>query len=127
MAKMKKKDLEFFENLLKSKKETLLKELGYYEDNNMKVSARDSSGDLSGVSYHLADQATDSQEQEQAFRLASRESKYLNYLEEALQKIKVGTYGSCVACEKLIPRPRLEAVPTAKMCIECKIAKEKAK
>ncbi|MFC1585605.1 TraR/DksA family transcriptional regulator [Fibrobacterota bacterium] len=121
---MKKKDLQFFEKLLNDKKETLLKELGYFEDNSMRVSPRDSSGDLSGVSYHLADQASESHDTEQAFRLASREGKYLNFLELALRKVKDGTFGICVSCQKIIPRPRLEAVPTAKMCIECKTAKE---
>jgi RNA polymerase-binding protein DksA len=124
MAKMKKKDLNFFEKLLNEKKETLLKELGYFEENSMRVSPRESSGDLSGVAYHLTDQASDSQDTEQAFRLASREGKYLNFLEQALRKIQDGTYGICVSCKKMIPRARLEAVPTAKMCIECKTAKE---
>jgi len=120
MAKMKKKELEFFRNLVNEKKETLLKELGYYEENNMKVSNRDGTGDLSGVSHHLADQGSDSHNTEQALRLASREGKYLIYLEEALRKINDGTYGICVSCKKTIPHARLEAVPTAKMCIDCK-------
>ena len=126
MAKMKKKDLDFFEKLLNEKKETLLKELGYLEDNALRVSPKEGSGDLSGVSYHPADQATDTQDTEQAFRLASREGKYLVFLEEALQKINEGTFGVCTGCEELIPNQRLEAVPTAKMCIDCKIAKEEA-
>ncbi len=124
MAKMKKKDLKFFEKLLNEKKETLLRELGYFEENSMRVTPRESSGDLSGVSYHLTDQASETQDTEQAFRLASREGKYLNYLEEALHKVKEGTFGICISCKNLIPRARLEAVPTAKMCIECKAAKE---
>lgn len=126
MPKMNKRDLQKFKKLLTNKKETLVKELDYYEDNAMKVSSRDGSGDLSGVSYHLADQASDSQDREQAFQLASREGKYLYYLEEALEKIEQGTYGICVSCKKLIPKARLEAVPTAKMCLPCKTAKETA-
>ncbi len=126
MPKMKKKDLDFFEELLNDKKETLLKELGYLENNALRVSQRDGSGDLSGVAYHPADQGSDAQDTEQAFRLASREGKYLNFLEEALLKIKDGTFGICTGCNELIPRARLEAVPTAKMCIECKTAKEEA-
>ena len=117
-AKMTKKDLQFFEDLLNQKKEVLLQELGYFDQNNQ----GDGSGDL--ASQQLADQASANIDTEQAFRLASREGKLLNFLEEALRKVKNGTYGICVGCQELIPKSRLEAVPVAKMCIECKKIKE---
>lgn len=123
-AKMSKKDLDYFRDLLNEKKEKLLQELGYLEEHSMRVSPKDSAGDLSVASYHLADQASESADTEQAFRLASREGKYLNHLEDALLKVEAGTYGICTSCKELIPKARLEAVPTAKMCIECKTAKE---
>lgn len=126
MAKMSQKDLNFFRDLLNEKKEKLLQELGYFEDNAMRAGS-DGSGDLAGVSYHMADQGTELADTEQAFRLASREGKFLNHLEEALIKINNGTYGICVSCKELIPRARLEAVPTAKMCIACKTEKENKK
>ena len=126
MAKLKKKELEYFEGLLNEKKGTLLKELGYLENNALGVGKNEGSGEHAGVSSHPADQGTDTSDTEQAFRLASRESKYLNFLEEALDKIGDGTFGICTGCEELIPKQRLEAVPTAKMCIDCKIAKEEA-
>lgn len=124
MAKMKKKDLEFFEKLLMEKKETLLKELGYYQSTTMGKTPQEGSGDLSNMANHPADQASGSIDTEQAFRLASREGKYLNFLERALRKVREGTFGICEGCQKLIPRARLEAVPTAKMCIQCKTEKE---
>jgi DnaK suppressor protein len=125
-AKMAKPDLKFFENLLNEKKETLLQELGYLEDNTMRLSSKEGAGDLSSHAYHLADHATETQDREQAFHMASREGKFLFYIEEALDRVRNGTFGVCKKCGKLIPRPRLEAVPTAKMCIECKTAQERA-
>jgi DnaK suppressor protein len=119
-AKMSKKDLAFFEDLLNQKKEVLLQELGYFDQSNH----GESTGDL--ASQQLADQASANIDTEQAFRLASREGKLLNFLEDALRKVKEGTYGICVECQELIPKARLEAVPVAKMCIECKMAKEEA-
>ena len=124
MVAMKKKDLEFFEALLNERRDELVRELSDFEANNLHKSSRDSSGDISGVSFHPADQASDTIDVEQAFRLAGREGKYLNFIEEALYKIREGTYGICVGCQKLIPRARLEAVPTAKMCIDCKTKKD---
>lgn len=125
-ARMNKTELKFFETLLNEKKETLLQELGYLEDNTMRLSSKEGAGDLSSHAYHLADHATETQDREQAFHMASREGKYLFYIEEALDRVRNGTFGVCKKCGKLIPKPRLEAVPTAKMCIECKSAQERA-
>ena len=61
-----------------------------------------------------------------AFHMASREGRYLFYIEEALDRVRAGTYGQCKSCGKLIPKARLEAVPTAKMCIDCKAKQEQA-
>lgn len=125
-ARMNKPELKFFESLLNEKKETLLQELGYLEDNTMRLSSKEGAGDLSSHAYHLADHATETQDREQAFHMASREGKYLFYIEEALDRVRNGTFGICKKCGKIIPKPRLEAVPTAKMCIECKSAQERA-
>ncbi len=38
----------------------------------------------------------------------------------ALQKVDEGTYGTCDRCGREIPAERLEAVPTAARCVECK-------
>lgn len=38
---------------------------------------------------------------------------------EALKKIKKGTYGKCEKCKKEISEKRLEIVPEAKLCKEC--------
>ena len=125
-AKMGKPELKFFENLLNEKKETLIQELGYLEDNTMRLNSKEGAGDLSSHAYHLADHATETQDREQAFHMASREGKYLFYIEEALDRVRNGTFGVCKKCGKLIPKARLEAVPTAKMCIECKTKQERA-
>lgn len=117
-------ELKFFENLLNEKKETLLQEFRYLEDNTMRLNAREGAGDLSGHAYHLADHATETQDREQAFHMASREGKFLYYIEEALDRVRAGTFGICKRCQNLIPKARLEAVPTAKMCIQCKQAAE---
>jgi RNA polymerase-binding protein DksA len=125
-ARMNKTELKYFEGLLNEKKETLLQELGYLEDNTMRLSSKEGAGDLSSHAYHLADHATETQDREQAFHMASREGKYLFYIEEALDRVRNGTFGVCKKCGKLIPKARLEAVPTAKMCIDCKSAQERA-
>jgi RNA polymerase-binding protein DksA len=124
--RLNKEELKYFENLLNEKKETLIQELDYIEDNAMRLNSKDGAGDLSSHAYHLADHATETQDREQAFHLASREGRFLYYIEEALDRVRAGTFGICKKCGTLIPKARLEAVPTAKMCINCKSRQEHA-
>lgn len=65
-------------------------------------------------------------EQGMKMRLGNRESLYFKKIEEALLRIKEGSYGLCLDCGSPIGNKRLEARPTAELCIECKEAAEKA-
>lgn len=119
-ARMSKKDLEYFEKILKDKRAQLVEELGYIEQSNLFQNQKDQGGELSGYTNHLADAASDYTSLETNFDLAEREGRYLVYLEEALERVRKETYGVCKVCEQLIPRARLEAVPTATKCVNCK-------
>jgi RNA polymerase-binding transcription factor DksA len=57
--------------------------------------------------------------------LAARQQKFINNLENALIRIKNGTYGICVDTGKLISKERLRAVPHTMHCIEAKLAQNK--
>ena len=46
-------------------------------------------------------------------------TEQLRQINEALQRIKEGTYGICAECEKPISPKRLQAVPWAKYCVPC--------
>jgi DnaK suppressor protein len=59
-------------------------------------------------------------------RLGNRESLYFKKIEEALLRMKEGVYGLCLSCNEQIGLKRLEARPTAELCIECKEAAEKS-
>ena len=124
MEKMDKKDLKHFEEIILKKKQDLMKELGYLENKVLFSSQKDQSGDLSGYSFHMADQASDSIEREQNFMFASREGRYLHHLDQALERIKKGTFGKCQTCGQNIAKARLEAVPHARYCIKCKSKEE---
>ncbi len=120
-------DLAHFKQLLLLKKEALLKELGYLTESSLKTSFAEYSGNNSTYSFHMADHGTDSQEREKAFLFAHREKRYLDHLEMALKRIEDGTYGKCIDCGKQVSRARLEAVPHARLCIECKSNEEYSK
>jgi len=57
-------------------------------------------------------------------KLFDREGLYFKKIEEALLRIKEGTYGQCQECGAAIGARRLEVRPTAELCIECKEAAE---
>jgi RNA polymerase-binding protein DksA len=119
-----KKDTKHFQERLIEERVKLLKELGYFEDKIFNNSQRDAAGDLSAYSVHMADQASDAEEREKAYHMASAEGRLLYHIDEALARIKEGTYGVCCSCGRAIGKARLEVVPHARLCIECKKAEE---
>jgi RNA polymerase-binding transcription factor DksA len=120
------KDFPEFEQRLHGDRVRVLKEMGHYENTVLKVNQRDSSGDLSGYSFHMADVGTDAMEREKAFQLASAEGRILLEINEALRRLARGEYGVCESCESPILRARLEAMPTARLCLSCKEKEERA-
>ena len=73
----------------------------------------------------LADVASDDIDRKMIEAMGSQELKRLGMIDAALTRIKQGKYGLCMKCGKKIPNERLEAIPYALMCIECKTAEEK--
>ena len=121
---MNKKDTKHFEERLIEERMKLVNELGYFEDKIFSDSQRDAAGDLSAYSVHMADQASDAEEREKAYHMASAEGRLLYHIDEALARLKSGTYGICCACGTKVKKVRLEVVPHARLCIECKKAEE---
>ncbi|GHV16263.1 RNA polymerase-binding transcription factor DksA [Fibrobacterales bacterium] len=115
-----KKELDKFKNLLTTKYNALLEELRYRESSSIMENQRDIGGEISSYANHPAEAATDYANLSMNLNLAERETKYLTQLEEALDRIKQGTFGVCKICKKVIPLERLEVVPTTTKCVDCK-------
>jgi len=124
---MTKRELEHYKKLLLKKREELQNEIEYIKENSFKKTMKDSSGEISAYNFHMADQATDSNEREKAFMFAYREDRLIYHIDRALERIENGTYGLCQECGKPISKDRLEAVPHARLCIECKSKEEQSK
>jgi len=110
-------DLEHFEQRLLSERGRIMREMGHLENTVLKVNPRDSAGELSGYSFHMADAGTDSMEREKAFDIASKEGRLLMEIDDALRRLYNGTYGICEVSGKPISRARLEALPWARLSI----------
>ncbi len=68
----------------------------------------------------LIDQANADAEAELQIRLHQTDGRLLRAIEEALARMRHGTYGMCVECGHAITRARLRAVPWARHCRHCK-------
>jgi len=71
------------------------------------------------------DQAADSSARELLFELNDSERHRLEDINKALQKIEQGNFGFCEKCGEKIDKKRLEVVPYARFCINCKAQMEK--
>jgi RNA polymerase-binding protein DksA len=114
-----KAELERFKKIILEKRKEILEELESLKSTMMDVTTGQYEIENSTYSLHM-EQGTDAMEREKTFLFASREGKFLNYLDDALKRIEQGTYGFCTECGNLIDRERLEAVPHAHQCIDCK-------
>lgn len=75
--------------------------------------------------FDEVDQATTDVEQSMRMRLCNRETLYLKKVDDALRRIEEGTFGLCDSCEEEIGLKRLEARPTATLCVSCKEEQER--
>jgi RNA polymerase-binding protein DksA len=74
---------------------------------------------------HLADSATATLNREIDYTLEENAEHVLTAIEDALQRIKSGGFGTCGRCGKPIAEERLEAIPYANRCIDCKRLEER--
>ena len=119
-ASYSKQELEHFKAIIMEKKKEILAELETLRDSMMDSTTGEYASENSTYSTHM-EQGTDAMEREKTFLFASREGKFLNHLEDALARIAKGEYGRCTECSKMIEKERLEAVPHARQCLQCKI------
>lgn len=78
----------------------------------------------SGGNTKVLEDGAETAEKENLSQLAARQQKYITNLENALVRIKNGTYGICSVTGKLIPKDRLIAVPHTTQSIEAKMMKK---
>ncbi len=125
---MNKKELKHFEQRLLEERQKILREMGHFGE-SFQVNLKDSSGDLSAYSFHMADHATDSENQERAFQQMSKEGRLLYHVDEALRRLYGDgkNYGLCESCENPIEETRLDLVPHARLCFKCKSQEENGK
>ncbi len=75
--------------------------------------------EASGSGQHQGDAGSDAYDRDFALSVLAKEQDALYEIEQALRRIKSGTYGVCEISELKIPIARLEAIPFARLTVEC--------
>ena len=84
-----------------------------------------SGGEASVSGTHLGDAGSDAYDRDFALNLLSKEQDALQEIHAALERIADGSYGICGLSGKRIPQARLEAIPFARLTVECQSKWEK--
>jgi DnaK suppressor protein len=115
-ADMDKKRLEYYKKKLQTRREDLLKTIARTEEEG-----RTADDD---PTVDLADKAANSYTKEFLFGQTNHDRATLELIEDALGRIKQGTFGECANCHQELQFKRLEAVPWTRHCISCQEKQE---
>jgi len=113
---MKKETLKKFKKIFESQRKSIL-----FNDRIVREDFSVNADDR----YDEIDQASTDIEQAMRMRLCNREALYIKKVDEALKRIDDGTFGECNECGEEIELRRLEARPTATLCVFCKEEQER--
>ena len=116
---LKSEEVEAFRQVLLGLRARLRGDLDQMTDEALRRHQPDSSGNLSNVPLHMADVGTENYDQEFTLGLIENEQATLDQVQTALARIEAGTFGRCDECGEPIAKPRLQALPYTKHCIQC--------
>lgn len=116
-------DLNYFRNLLRKEKEDLLPK--NHEGMREHVSFKESIQELSLIDNHPADVGSELFERSKDLSLDEKRLNTLKEIDEALQRIEQGKFGTCTICGSQIEKERLEAIPYTPYCFACRQNRER--
>ncbi len=110
--------IEKMEKVLIDQRNTLLDSLAAQNEDMKKIVETVETGDVIDVASDVIDGRM-------LETLGAQDAERLRNINLALDRIKQGRFGVCLLCGKEIPEARLEALPTAYLCIDCKSKEER--
>jgi DnaK suppressor protein len=118
-------DIERFRTILVEERQRVIDAISYLHEETP-GSLEDETEEMVGtVDNHLAETATATLDREIDYTLEENSEHVLSEIEEALRRIEAGTYGICRTCGQAISPERLDAIPYATQCIDCKRREER--
>jgi DnaK suppressor protein len=119
-------DTDVFRTRLETERERVRAAVQFLHEDNSH-SLEDETGEInsSGADNHLGDTASATYDRELEQGLEEGAEELLGKIDAALRRIDDGTYGICENCGQPIGEERLEAMPWATLCIDCKRREER--
>ena len=115
---MEKKVLEQFKKTLEDRQRLLRESVSRTEQDGRTADVSDSAQDI-------ADRASSSYQKEFLFHQSNTDRQLLLLVDGALDRLRQGSYGECIACGNEINPKRLQAVPWTRYCISCQEKQER--
>ena len=115
--------LDSYRQRLLEERERVVAALDYLHEENAKSLSEESEE----VTYadNIGETATVTLDREIDYSLEEASNHVLGAIDAALERIDAGTYGICTTCDKPIGDERLEAIPYATQCIDCRRKEER--
>jgi RNA polymerase-binding protein DksA len=111
-------DVERFRTILVEERQRVLDAINYLHEET--PGSLNDELEEPAVDNHPADVATATLDREIDYTLEENSEHVLVEIDGALGRIEAGTYGICETCGQPIATERLEAIPYATQCIDCK-------
>lgn len=116
---MKKVEMKAFREKLVQLRARLRGDVTALANAALRKTRSEASGDLSSMPIHMADIGSDNFEQEFTLSLMENDDETLGLIESAIERIEDGVFGTCVECDGVISKARLNAIPYTPYCIKC--------
>jgi len=116
--------MEFFKKRLTDQRKNIEGTINSMKEHGIGEQQKDDPDELSNYDNHPADLGTDLFHSQLNNALIVHEEYLLREVYDALGRIYDGTFGKCEFCGQDIEKERLEAVPYARLCIDCETSKE---
>jgi len=118
-------DTEKFRASLLEERQKVAEAISYLHEENPGSLEDETDEVIGGVDNHPADVATATVDREIGYTLEENSEHVLSAIDEALKRLDAGTFGTCLKCGNSIEQERLEFLPYATLCIECKRREER--
>jgi RNA polymerase-binding transcription factor DksA len=116
---MTKADLKSYRQVLVALRMRLKGDVSHLAGEALHSTGGEGSGGISNAPLHPADLGTDNFEQEFTLGLLQNQEQALTEIDDALERIRLGSFGKCEECTAAIPKGRLSALPYARHCVAC--------
>ena len=120
---MKKTDMKVYKEQLLALRARLRGDVSAMADAALRKSGSEGA-EATSMPIHMAELGSENFEQEFTLSLMEAEEGTLDLIEDAIDRVERGTYGTCVECGGSITKLRLNAIPYTPVCIKCAEAME---